>query len=450
MRVRRPSATTLFSFSPLLLAGLLVLPAPLAAQEESPPSEETAPQEPPTEEAPSEEEPSDDQQEPRELTPEEAKREEARIKREERAAKRQAKKDREAEKAEDKVSKGEANYEDQLNKLLSKGYAALEAGRFKNALQAFNTRLGLENDIDFEARMGRARTLFAMDRQVEAIEEALKASRDAEESSDSSDALVFAGDLALRSVPRDEVTNAPLPGSELYVTTAWRYYIQALQADPQGAEEARSRLDEIFPTPPDERTERLYGRYLDLVEGGYLQHARYLAAAYEALITGGSTEPVAVAGGITAPTKSWGKRPTYPRPKDEPPPKRLVASFIVETDGTVSDVRILNGVSRRLNQDARKVWMEWTFEPARLPDGTPVPVHYLAGASPIITEPPAEPPSDQETTPDEAEEDTEVEEEAGEGEEETAETGSEGSDDSPTDDPPSDDPPDEGEPEADH
>ena len=419
--MRRPSFTDALALATLVVASLLGLAGPIRGQEESqPPGEQAPPQEESTEEAPTEEmetppgessEASDegatestdaDDDTDRQKTPEEIAREEARRKREERAAKRQAKKDREKEKREDKVARGEASYEDQLARLLSKGYEALAEGRYRNALQAFRSRLELEMGVDFEARMGVARTLLAMERKVEAIEEALKAARDAQRNSDRSDALVFAGDVALRSVPRDETTNAPLPGSELYVTTAWRYYVQALVADPSGAAEARSRLDEIFPTPPDERTERLYARYLATTRNAEQQHAAYLAAAYEALISGGSSNPVAVVGGITPPKKTRGRRPTYPRPLDTAPPRRLIASLIIEADGTVSAVRVLNGVDLRHDRDARAIWQEWTFEPARLPDGTPVPVHYLAGASPILTEPLPELPTAEIAEGDEA------------------------------------------------
>jgi tetratricopeptide (TPR) repeat protein len=398
----------------LLSLTLAVSGGRLAAQEEAPPaeppaepsdsapSEETASDEPPpsgesdTSETADEAAPAGEESAGQQPAPaEEVGTEESRRRREERQARREAKKEREKLKVEDKLARAEGDYEQRLAGLLEKGYAALDAQEYKKALQAFEARLALEDGTDFAARMGLAWTLSAMGDPVGAIDSALRAARQAERDDQRSEALVFAGDLSLRSIPHDESTRAPLPGGELYVTTAHRYYVQAVRADPEGADEARQRLEEIYPTPPDERTERLYARFVELAPNGAIEHARYLAAAYEALISGSSSVPVAVAGGISAPVKDRGPRPPYPRPPAGDPPRRILASLIIEPDGTVSQARILNGVDERHDQPAVDTFRSWTFEPARLPDGTPVPVHYLAGTSPTPVDPlPPDPPAE--------------------------------------------------------
>lgn len=352
---------------------------------EQEPTEEPAPGEEPDPEQPAEEQ--EEAQEP-ELTPEErAAIEEARRKREERQAKREAKEVAEKAKAAEKAAKEEAKHREQLAKILDKGFEAIDRGELKNALQAFQTYTELAGKDPFPGYMGLARTQLAMGEPARAIERALEAAKLAVDASDEAEALVFAGDASLAARPRDEISLQPLPGTELYETTALRFYLRALAADPEDGSEALTRLEKRFPTPPDESTERLYDRYLEMDPTGPALHAKRLAAAYEALISGRATSHVAVTGGITPPVKISGPRPPYPL-RDGGKARRLVAGLHIDADGTVSRVKVLNGTDAKLDRKASEVLGTWTFEPARLPGGVAVPVHYAVAVNAV--EPPEE------------------------------------------------------------
>lgn len=377
--------------SAIAILSLVLQTGPGFAQDESQPPPEST-EETPTEEAPgdseADQEPDAETAEPQ-LTPEEqAKIEQARRKREMRKAKREAKRAEEAEKAAEKAAKQEAQHQEHLARLLEKGDAALEAGEYKNALQIFQNHLELERGRSFAARMGLARTQLALGNAAEAVEQALKAAKVAKLDSDGAAALIFAGQATLDSRPRDEATFRPLPGTEIYETTALRFYLRAIVADPDGAEEARQRLADAFPTPQDETIDRLYKRYLELAPGGPILHAKRLAAAYEALISGAASTHVVVAGGITAPVKVSGKRPPYPQEESgKNLRRRLVAGLLVEADGSVSKVEVLNGIDPALDARAGETFMTWTFEPARLPNGEPVPVHHVVAVNAILVSP---------------------------------------------------------------
>jgi TonB family protein len=317
------------------------------------------------------------------LTPEEqAKIEEARRKREERQAKRAAKKAAEDAKAAEQRAKQEAKQDEHLTRVLAKGYEALERQDHKGALAAFGSYVELAGADRFPGLIGLARTRLAMGEPAEAVARALEAAKATSEASGQAEALVLAGDASFAARPRDPATLEPLPGTELYETTALRFYARALAADPEDRAGARARLEERFPTPADETTERLYSRYREADPTGAVQHAKRLAAAYEALLSGGTETHVAVAGGITVPVKLSGLRPPYP-PRADGRARRLLAALFIEPDGTVSRARLLNGADAKLDRAAVEVLETWRFEPARLPSGEPLPVHYVVAVNAV-------------------------------------------------------------------
>ena len=388
-------------------------PSDVEPPAEEPPGEEPPDEEPQTEDAEptdddaGEEEPSEEPAPP-ELTPEErAKIEEARRKREERQAKREARKAAEEAKARERKAKEASKEERQEGKVLAKAYAALDREELKNALQGFRAYIDLAGKDAFAGYMGVARTQLALGEPASAIESALEAAKLTEVGAQKAEALIFAGDASLMARPRDEETLQPLPGTELYETTAVRFFLQALTADPQDNSEAIERLEQWFPTPQDERTERLYARYLEMHPAGALHHAKRLAGAYEALLTGRAGAHVAVTGGISPPVKVSGRRPPYPM-RAGGKARRLVADLLIEADGTVSRAKVLNGPSPKHDRRASETLRSWVFEPARLPNGEPVPVHYVVVANAVAPSPSEDEEIEEEETT--AEEEAEAEE----------------------------------------
>ena len=222
-------------------------PSDVEPPAEEPPGEEPPDEEPQTEDAEptdddaGEEEPSEEPAPP-ELTPEEqAKIEEARRKREERQAKREARKAAEEAKARERKAKEASKEERQEGKVLAKAYAALDREELKNALQGFRAYIDLAGKDAFAGYMGVARTQLALGEPASAIESALEAAKLTEVGAQKAEALIFAGDASLMARPRDEETLQPLPGTELYETTAVRFFLQALTADPQDNSEAIER-----------------------------------------------------------------------------------------------------------------------------------------------------------------------------------------------------------------
>lgn len=344
-----------------------------------------------------------------ELSPEEqAKLEELKRKREAIAAKRAEKKARQAEKQEQKRLAEEAKHAERLDVVLAKGYEALQAGKLEAARQAFEKHMELHGGDSYGGHLGLARVELARDNQAAAIEQALKAAKATSEGAEKAEALTFAAETTLAARPRAEASGAPLPGTELFLNNALRYYMQALIADPEGASEARDALEEAFPTPEDERTERFYDRFLESSEAAPQQYAKRLAATYEALLSGRVQGPLAVAGGITPPEKISGTRPPYPQnPEAASVRRRLVIGLTVEADGTVANARVLNGIDPKLDRGAETAMREWTFEPAQLPNGTPVEVYYVLVTNADID--PLEPAVAEETSEATGEEGTEEE-----------------------------------------
>ncbi|MDX1643447.1 MAG: energy transducer TonB [Thermoanaerobaculia bacterium] len=401
----RRSPVLLLALTGVAAVLLLGQPEPAFAAELGEPARaQTVPSEPPAEAQPSEEEvdeaaePRDEQTKPvlqedeepsaepgpgesgaETLSPEEQeRRDELKRKREEREAKRRAKKAKQEAKRQKRRLAERTKHEERLAEVLAKGYEALEAGDLDQARGAFENYRELDRGQSFRGEMGLAKTALAGQSSATAVQHALKAAKATSEPAEAAEALSFAAQATLAARPRNETTGEPLPGTEAFLHNALRYQMQALAADPEGAPEARRALEEAFPSSEDERTERFYERFLESSESAPREHARRLAVTYEALLSGRIDGPLVVAGGIRPPEKISGPRPPYPHePSDASIRQRLVASFVIAPDGTVSDVRVLNGIDRRRDRMAEAVFADWVFEPARLPNGTPVPVHWV-------------------------------------------------------------------------
>ncbi len=123
--------------------------------------------------------------------------------------------------------------------------------------------------------------------------------------------------------------------------------------------------------------ERLLARYLEQDPVRADAHRLRVGDAYRALL-GDHVEPgqpLAVVGPITPPVRlTGGPVPVTPR-AGRPGRPRLGVAFVVEADGSVSAVELLARVPAEAA--ALAVLEQWHFEPARLPDGRAVPVHWV-------------------------------------------------------------------------
>jgi len=405
----RTTATLLIWLLPLIIA------LPTGAQEPPPeaPPEEAQPQEPTVE--PSTEEP-DEEPEPvtegdtedasatddvgseeqvageegeAELTPKE---EEAQQKAAEQAAKREERRAKRAEKLAtqevkqlEKVAHQEEKTAARVAELRDLGYAAIEAEKYNNAKDHFQKIKELEGGKSFAGQMGLAHIQLAHSNYAQAIQLAQLAVKATKEKEEKAQALTFAGNTTLAARPRiDDGSGRPQPGTEMFLDTALRFFIRAIALAPAEATEARARLEERFPGgPPDEHDTRMLQHYVGLVENGEIIHGRRVAAAYEALLAGrpaGNT-PVAAIPPLTPPKRLTGVRPTFTAEDDRPTRRRLIVGITIADDGTVSRVEVLNGIHRGQDNAAVAALLEWTFEPARLPNGTPVTAYWLQGVT---------------------------------------------------------------------
>ena len=333
------------------------------------------------------------------LTPEEqAKLDELRRKREAKEAKREALRAEEEAKELEQTAKEEAKLQERLAEVLEIAYFNLEGKKYTKARQGFNNHKELKGGKSFEAEMGLARVELALGNPALAIEHALKAERATWSDPEESEALTFSGDAMLAARPIDETTGKPLPGGELYESNALRFYVRALAADPEGALKARQELALAFPAPTDKKTARLYSRYLEIHPKGPRLHGLRLAATYEALMSGTVDGRLVAVAGVTPPRKLSGVRPAYPQTGSDAR-RRLFAEMEIEPDGTVSNATLLNDGSSRFDRDALEMFEGWRFEPARLPSGEPVPVHYIVLVNAL--ERPLESPSESPSEPSE-------------------------------------------------
>jgi hypothetical protein len=350
------------------------------AGDQGPAPEEAAPEEITDDQADSEDAEGDDSEEIEVaplLTPEEqAKLDELRRKREEKEAKREALRAEEEAKELEQAAKEEAKLQEKLAKVLEIAYFNLEGEKYAKARQGFNNHKALKGGKSFQAEMGLARVELALGNPAQAIEHALKAEKATWSDPEESEALTFSGDAMLAARPIDEATGKPLPGGELYESNALRFYIRAIAADPEGAQKARRELARAFPAPTDKQTARLYSRYLEVHPKGPRLFGLRLAATYEALMSGMVDGRLIAVAGVTPPRKLSGKRPAYPQTGNDAR-RRLFTELEIEPDGTVSKATLLNDGSSRFDGDALAVFEGWRFEPARLPSGEPVPVHYV-------------------------------------------------------------------------
>ncbi|MBZ0111724.1 MAG: TonB family protein, partial [Thermoanaerobaculia bacterium] len=89
-----------------------------------------------------------------------------------------------------------------------------------------------------------------------------------------------------------------------------------------------------------------------------------------------SSVPIPVGGDVIAPMKLHAPPPLYPEPARRARLQGVaIVEAIVDTEGSVTAVRVLKSPGMRMGEAAAEAIREWTFEPARL-NGKAVAVYY--------------------------------------------------------------------------
>lgn len=89
-----------------------------------------------------------------------------------------------------------------------------------------------------------------------------------------------------------------------------------------------------------------------------------------------STAPRVVAGEVMAPVRAWDPAPNYPEPARIARREGLaIVQAIIDTEGLVTDVRVLRDPGMGLGNAAARAIRSWRFEPATF-RGEPVAVYY--------------------------------------------------------------------------
>ena len=389
---------------------IALLPTPGAAQKPPPaPPEETEQTEPeqesPTETESPQVEPTEEGEEAaqteddgevesgdeveRVLTPEE---EEIRRKAAEKAAKKEARSEKRAAKeAEEEAKRAEKAARQELQKdertveLTELGYASIDAERYKDARGQFEKVRELDAGRSFDGDLGLAHVELALGNYAQSVQLAQRAITAAQDNAQKAEALTLAGNATLAARPvLNGDPDKPQPGTEMFLDAALRFFVRAVELAPLEATEALAHLERRFPGgDPEARTRRLMKQYFDQFEGAETQHGRRVAATYLALLSGQPKpgKPIAIVGPVTPPKRLSGERPRLESTEGAPPRRRLAVSFVIQSDGTVSEAKIIGNIPPGMHAGVIATLSSWVFEPARLPDGTAVTAFWLQGVS---------------------------------------------------------------------
>jgi TonB family protein len=411
-------------FAPLLIALLAVGAA--AAQDPVEPVEPPVEDSAESAEEPATQEDADETQEPTDeseaeaevpLTPEELEEERERAeaaaeraaKREARRIKREEKKAAEEAKRAEKTEREGIKLADQIATVIQEGHSLLAEGNLQAARQRFRKANELEGGSSWEAQMGLADTELAGENFSLAVREAQNAVKSTTDPALKAEALTFAGNATLAARPATQsARQAAQTGIDMYEAAALRFFMRAVTTAPGEADQALAHLERRFPnSEPSAQIERLMARYLSAEDEtpeesdsgttdsqAAIAHGRRSLLAYEAQLTHSvpGDQAVAVVGTITPPKRTGGPGVEFTPAKGEETRRRVVASFEVDSRGGVRNVAVLNSVNLKLDAAVAKALKQWTYEPARLADGQPIAVFWLAA----VTVKPAPEAPDQE------------------------------------------------------
>lgn len=424
-------------FAPLLIA--LLTAGGAAAQEpvepvEPPVEEPTEADDAQTDDGGEEGDEADASQEPAEpevpLTPEELERErelaeavaERAAKREARRIKREEKKAAEEAKRAEKVERQGIKLADQIATVIQEGHSLLEESNLQAARQRFRKANELQGGSSWKALMGLADTELAGENFSLAVREAQNAVKSTTDPALKAEALTFAGSATLAARPETQsARDAAQSGIDMYEAAALRFFIRAVTTAPGEAGEALAHVERRFPSRErSDQIERLMARYLTIEEDApdetdsdargrpeesdeatasenAIAHSRRSLLAYEAQLTNSvpTDRAVAVVGTISPPKRTGGPGVEFTPAEGEETRRRVLASFEVDSRGAVRGVTVLNSVNVKLDAAVVKALRRWTYEPARLQDGQPIAVFWLAAVTvKPAPETPAEAPAE--------------------------------------------------------
>ena len=167
----------------------------------------------------------------------------------------------------------------------------------------------------------------------------------------------------------------------MYERAALRFFWRAVEAAPGESAAALAHLESRFPSQPESpQTRRLLERYLETGFVAVTSHQARVAAAWEAQISQHppEDEPVAVVGGIVPPRRTGGPKVRFSAVDSKRIRRRLNVAFEVTPSGETRNIAVLDGVNARQDAAVVAALEQWTFEPARLPDGRPIAVFWLS------------------------------------------------------------------------
>jgi TonB family protein len=283
--------------------------------------------------------------------------------------------------------------------VIQEGHDLLGEGNLQAARQRVRKANELAGGSFWKAQMGLADTELADENFSFAVREAQSAVNSTTDPALKAEALTLAGTATLAARPATQsARDAAQSGIDMYEAAALRFFMRAVTTAPGEADEALAHVERRFPSREGSaQIERLMTRYLSAeeeapdeadsdvatVSQAAVAHGRRSLLAYEAQLTQSvpGDQAVAVVGAITPPKRTGGPGVEFTPAKGEETRRRVMVSFEVDSRGGVRDVTVLNSVNVKLDATVAKALRQWTYEPARLADGQPIAVFWLAAVT---------------------------------------------------------------------
>ncbi len=278
------------------------------------------------------------------------------------------------------TASGQARENKRVANLVEKAEELDKAGAVEEAILAYEKADGAAGGTSWVPQVALARLYL----QLRSPEEALRFAELARDSAGLPSERAVALELAGRA---REASALQLSDPDVAASKA-----EALQ-------EAASLFEEALTTEADAAIDSLY--YLGTIRerlGAADEAARLYERYREARPQGdkvgaallhlnGLSLPAAerpryVSGDMSPPTKLSAPQPQYTREARRARTRGMIAlETVIDTSGRVSKLALLNELPNGLTGATVEAIRLWTFEPATLGDGTPVPVYYVLTVS---------------------------------------------------------------------
>ncbi len=260
-------------------------------------------------------------------------------------------------------------------KFFEKAEELQKAGEFEKAIVAYLKADEAADGTSWASQVALARLYL----QQRSPEESLQSSERARDSAGSPPERAIALELAGRA---QETLSLQMSDedAEAHKVEALRQaavlFEEALEASPDAAIDSLYYLGTIRERQGDAGEARqLYTRYRDLNPRGekigpvllHLDAFRLPVEERPRYVTGSMSPPI----GLSKPSPQYTQAARRARTRGV-----IALEAIIDTSGRVAKLALLNELPDGLTEAAIAAVRQWTFEPARLADGTPVPVYY--------------------------------------------------------------------------